>query len=581
MTKKEPTVERHVMASNETFEVPVPVDEASVLGFTFEVEDDATVEFSVAFKASGRKKTTQLLAPATYGRNAGEVLLPSAGECIVRWHNPAGWLWSSSAALQYSLTAARAGAAPYRGAKAAAAPAAAPKLKKGGGSSAPPPGMPPAAAAPAPAKAPAAAPAAAKAPAPAPAPAPAKAPAPAPAPPPAAKSQPPVVEPPKRVVVLKETKLIVDPRGAVERSVAFAAGASSLEVTFNTNDGADLRLTGSGLPDFVPERSAGGKFTVALPPSATRATLRWEHVSVGWFYDSPTHFTASATVMQPAERIRSPLVPPAPDPEYDNAMAAAVGDALARAMQMRSKVSRGELAALAARVGAEAAAAAHFCARRRAARRRARAGAATARRTHRIATRGAAARRGLAVAGAIKASATTGAGTAATAGAGACGAKDLAHARRRGVCGGGRGARRVLRRRRPAAPAPAPSPKPPPPTPKPTPPPKRRTEPPTPSSSVASSMAKAPTPLLSPASAAAAAARVAALPSSSPELLESLGLSKYAARFVAEDLTETAMLLAIIELPDGKADLRAVLSDLGMSVGHREKLLLALLGGGA
>ena len=90
MTKKEPTVERHVMASNETFEVPVPVDEASVLGFTFEVEDDATVEFSVAFKASGRKKTTQLLAPATYGRNAGEVLLPSAGECIVRWHNPAG-----------------------------------------------------------------------------------------------------------------------------------------------------------------------------------------------------------------------------------------------------------------------------------------------------------------------------------------------------------------------------------------------------------------------------------------------------------------------------------------------------------
>ena len=41
------------------------------------------------------------------------------------------------------------------------------------------------------------------------------------------------------------------------------------------------------------------------------------------------------------------------------------------------------------------------------------------------------------------------------------------------------------------------------------------------------------------------------------------------------------MLLAMLELPDGKADLRAVLSDLGMSVGHREKLLLALLGGGA
>ena len=570
MTKKEPTVERHVMASNETFEVPVPVDEASVLGFTFEVEDDATVEFSVAFKASGRKKTTQLLAPATYGRNAGEVLLPSAGECIVRWHNPAGWLWSSAAALQYSLTAARAGAAPYRGAKAAAAPAAAPKLKKGGGSSAPPPGMPPAAAAPA----------AAKAPAPAPAPAPAKAPAPAPAPPPAAKSQPAAAEPPKRVVVLKETKLIVDPRGAVERSVAFAAGASSLEVTFNTNDGAELRLTGSGLPDFVPERSAGGKFTVALPPSATRATLRWEHVSVGWFYDSPTHFTASATVLQPAERIRSPLVPPAPDPEYDNAMAAAVGDALARAMKMRSGVGlssplsppawvpkpppRPTFAPAAAPPAAAPAPAPRL----------------------RGAPIGSLPEAPPPAAALLSPARSKPAPPPAPAPLPPP-APAAAEPRISLTLVDEEFAVVVEARPEPpaappaAAPAPAPSPKPPPPTPKPTPPPKRRTEPPTPSSSVASSMAKAPTPLLSPASAAAAAARVAALPSSSPELLDSLGLSKYAARFVAEDLTETAMLLAIIELPDGKADLRAVLSDLGMSVGHREKLLLALLGGGA
>ena len=89
--------------------------------------------------------------------------------------------------------------------------------------------------------------------------------------------------------------------------------------------------------------------------------------------------------------------------------------------------------------------------------------------------------------------------------------------------------------------------------------------------------AGASTPALTPG----AAARVAALPSSSLALLESLGLGKYTTRFTTEDLTETSMLLAMLELPDGKADLRAVLSDLGMSVGHREKLLLALLGGAA
>ena len=38
------------------------------------------------------------------------------------------------------------------------------------------------------------------------------------------------------------------------------------------------------------------------------------------------------------------------------------------------------------------------------------------------------------------------------------------------------------------------------------------------------------------------------------------------------------MLLAMLALPDGKAEVRAVLADLGMSVGHREKLMLALSG---
>ena len=45
------------MQSNETFEVPVPVDSPSVLGFTFEVENDGSVEFSVV-NATGVKMFT-------------------------------------------------------------------------------------------------------------------------------------------------------------------------------------------------------------------------------------------------------------------------------------------------------------------------------------------------------------------------------------------------------------------------------------------------------------------------------------------------------------------------------------------
>ena len=70
----------------------------------------------------------------------------------------------------------------------------------------------------------------------------------------------------------------------------------------------------------------------------------------------------------------------------------------------------------------------------------------------------------------------------------------------------------------------------------------------------------------------------APLPASCAELLAELGLGKYRRRFAKEDVLETSMLLAMLALPDGKAEVRAVLADLGMSVGHREKLMLALSG---
>ena len=44
-----------------------------------------------------------------------------------------------------------------------------------------------------------------------------------------------------------------------------------------------------------------------------------------------------------------------------------------------------------------------------------------------------------------------------------------------------------------------------------------------------------------------------------------------------EDVTESAMLVATLRLgPSGAADLRVILSELGMSVGHREKLIQAV-----
>ncbi len=43
----------------------------------------------------------------------------------------------------------------------------------------------------------------------------------------------------------------------------------------------------------------------------------------------------------------------------------------------------------------------------------------------------------------------------------------------------------------------------------------------------------------------------------------------------AQDLTECAMFSAMLELESGAADLRAILREVGMSVGHRERVLLA------
>ena len=59
-------------------------------------------------------------------------------------------------------------------------------------------------------------------------------------------------------------------------------------------------------------------------------------------------------------------------------------------------------------------------------------------------------------------------------------------------------------------------------------------------------------------------------------LLDDLGLGKYRKRFLREDLTETTMFTAMLQLESGAADLRAILREVGMSVGHRERILLAL-----
>ena len=69
------------------------------------------------------------------------------------------------------------------------------------------------------------------------------------------------------------------------------------------------------------------------------------------------------------------------------------------------------------------------------------------------------------------------------------------------------------------------------------------------------------------------------LPSSALTLLDELGLGKYKKRFAKEDVTETSMLVSTLKMAQGPADLRVILTELGMSVGHRERLMLAVAQG--
>mgnify|MGYP001251885372 FL=1 len=66
------------------------------------------------------------------------------------------------------------------------------------------------------------------------------------------------------------------------------------------------------------------------------------------------------------------------------------------------------------------------------------------------------------------------------------------------------------------------------------------------------------------------------LPACIFELLEQMRMGKYKSRFAAEDVSETSMLCGMLELPEGAADLRFMLCELGMSVGHRERLVLTI-----
>ena len=67
------------------------------------------------------------------------------------------------------------------------------------------------------------------------------------------------------------------------------------------------------------------------------------------------------------------------------------------------------------------------------------------------------------------------------------------------------------------------------------------------------------------------------LPASALDLLDELQLGKYKQRFVREDLTDVAMFASMLQLGEsGAADLRTILREVGMTLGHRERMLLAL-----
>lgn len=127
----------HNLAPGELFEVPIDIKSPSILQFSFSTSEGSSVEFSVAFHPGGKKsKETTLLPASTYTENIGEVLpasacqparmrmrprpcptkpgpglsrvqvlLPGQGVCVVRFHNPTGWFYSSQVKVRYSLSA--------------------------------------------------------------------------------------------------------------------------------------------------------------------------------------------------------------------------------------------------------------------------------------------------------------------------------------------------------------------------------------------------------------------------------------------------------------------------------------------
>jgi hypothetical protein len=89
----------HVLSSGNTFERPLTVNEPCAFSFAFSVDGNLPLEFSVMLRAKG--KDMQLLPASRYAELDGEVLLPGAGTCIARWHNPSGWVFNAPAATLY------------------------------------------------------------------------------------------------------------------------------------------------------------------------------------------------------------------------------------------------------------------------------------------------------------------------------------------------------------------------------------------------------------------------------------------------------------------------------------------------
>lgn len=94
------------VAAGETFEVPVVVEEPAVVSFAFDV--DGSVTFGIMFQQRAPQGSTaqgsmQLLPPSVHSEHSGEAVLPGKGTCLLQWHNPAGWLFSSPITLNYGV----------------------------------------------------------------------------------------------------------------------------------------------------------------------------------------------------------------------------------------------------------------------------------------------------------------------------------------------------------------------------------------------------------------------------------------------------------------------------------------------